>query len=557
MTTRKLFSGGTVVLLGLCVALTGACGDDKRAQTEVTTGTGGGAGGGGSQGNSGNGGTISGGACGGAIATPTGGTTGSDSPRPPGDTIFARSYGDEGQQTFGGTATDDAGNVYAVGVEFPVTIVRITPQGRELGPMEGTSQGGFVVKYGPTGELLWQKPFPIVGDTFLNLLAVTVQPTTGAVILAGWVQGSLTVDGSTLTSGTNPSGIPTPNLFLLALDSAGTLIWSRVYPSPANTEPDSVFVTAGGDIEVVGRATDNATVGGGPICCLNTPFGLNTFVARYSPQGAPIWSAAMTGGEFQLTSADAAADGGLVVGGSLSGSMTFDGQTFSGGADLTDVGLVTSAGVVLRLDPAGHLAWSRVYQGDPRATSRVGAGFDAATNVILFGQFSETLDLGSGVTLDAPTGTPLKTAGLLAKLAPDGHALWARQFQVSDFDTVTGRAVAADAAGNIALVGETAGGLSLGGQPPLPAGTPGDFIAKFTPGGVLLWNRGFAVETSNNASHRMGVGFDAAGNAGWAGELDNSVAFDGGPITAPGETSTGGSAVPRIPDNVFVVKVAP
>jgi hypothetical protein len=491
----------------------------------------------------------------GTVAPPPGG----GASLPPGSTIFAVSYGDEGQQTFGGMTTDGAGDVYAAGVETPENIVTLGPTGRQFGPVEGTMKGAFVVKYGPTGELLWRQPFPFDGDNFINLVGVALQPSTGAVILAGWVNGSVTLDdGTTLTSGTDPRfGLPTHNVVLIALDTAGYLVWSRLYPSPFTAEPDGVFVAANGDIELVGRVADNGTVGGGPICCLNTPFGLNSFAARYAPRGEPIWSVGITGGEFSLMGAGGAPDGGLVVGGSVSGTFTFDGQTFSGGMDLPDLGLFVSAGVVLRIKPDGHLDWSRVYQGAPRSTSRVGAAFDAATNVILYGQFNETLDLGNGVTIDAPADEPLKTAGFLAKLAPDGTAQWAHQFAFADFDTVEGRAVAADAAGNIALGGTTAGGLSLGGPAPLPAGTSGDFIAKFTAAGAWVWDRGFAVTTSDDASRRIGVGFDQTGAASMAGEFDNTVDFGTGPLTAPGQTHSGGSALPRVPDNLFLLRLAP
>ena len=50
----------------------------------------------------------------------TPGQTGAGAPAgaaPTGATIFAAIYGDEGQQTFGGSAVDAEGNVYVVGQE--------------------------------------------------------------------------------------------------------------------------------------------------------------------------------------------------------------------------------------------------------------------------------------------------------------------------------------------------------------------------------------------------------------------------------------------------------
>ena len=487
-----------------------------------------------------------------------GGDAGAGPAAPAGSTIFARSYGDEGQQSLGGSATDDAGNIYVVGRENPTGVVVLTPEGRTVGPEQGTANGMFVIKYSPTGELLWRQPFPISGDSnFATLTGVALQPTTGAVILAGWVSGSVTLDdGTTLTSGTDPQfGFSTSNLVLIALDTAGYLVWSRLYTSPATVEPDNVFVTASGDIEVVGRAGDNATVGGAPICCRNTPFNTNTFLARFSPIGDPIWSTGITGGEFFSAGAGADADGGIVVGGSLVGSMTFDGTTYTGGGFLPTGPVI---GVALRTDPQGHLRWIHLYQGPSPSRTNLGAGVDRAGNVLLFGGFAGTLDLGNSIVLTHAPGDQGTTAGLLAKLTPDGEAVWAHQFPAQGFDTVEGRVVSGDAAGNIVLAGVTAGGLSLGGStPPLAAGMRGDFVAKYDAAGNWRWDRGFAVETSNDGSGRLGLGVDGAGRVSLAGEFDNTVDFGTGPLTAPGQTTTGGSALPRVPDNVFVIELAP
>jgi hypothetical protein len=473
-----------------------------------------------------------------------------------GDTIFASFYGDEGQQSMGGLASDDAGNVYVVGYE--------RQSGVELGPTQGVMNGSFVVKYSPTGSLRWRQPFPQEAGSSdsLLLLSVGLQPTTGAVILAGRLTGTFTFeDGTTVTSSLNQFGVHEMNLVLVAIDTAGYFVWARLYPSPAFVEPDRVFVTANGDIEVYGRASNNATVGGAPICCLNSQFGTNTFLARYSPSGDPVWTTAITGGDFFLVAGDADADGGMVIGGGLIGSMTFDGQTFTGGGPVPGQGANASAGVVLRTDPQGRLRWSRLFDGPAQPTSQIGTALDRSGNVVLFGQFAGTLDLGGGHVLEhtGSGGAALERAGMLAKLDPDGATLWARGFPADGFETVTPRAASTDAAGNIALAGLTAGGLSLGGgAPPLPDGARGDFVAKYNPDGSWLWDRGFAVETGNSGSGRFGLDFDGAGRLGVAAEFDGTSDFGTGPVTAPGQpTSSGGSAFPRVPDNIFILKLAP
>jgi hypothetical protein len=495
----------------------------------------------------------SGGTAGGAAAEP-----GDPGPaRAPGETIFAANSGDAGQQSLGGIAADAAGNTYVVGNEFPVGIVTFDPTTgqRVFGPTEGSANDAFVVKYDGAGSARWVQPFAPTGDSFANLTSVAVQPSTGAEILAGWVSGSVTVGSDTLTSGTNPLGFPARNLWLTALDSAGYVVWSRLFPSSFDAYPDQVFVTASGDIEVVGRSVDNATVGGGPLCCRNSQFGTNTFIARYGVKGDPIWSVVVTG-EFNLFGSGADPAGDVVVGGSLTGTMGFAGESFTVTAPPPSSGLLQVDGVVLRLTPAGQKDWIKIYGGPDSASTA--ASLDAAGNVIVFGQFNGTLDLGNGRTLTATVTDPLQTTGFLAKLAPDGTAQWARAFPSNGFDNVTTQIVATDAAGNVAFGGTTAGGLDVGGGTPvLPAGSTGDVVAKYGPDGTFLWSRGFAVATSNDASRRIGLSFDGAGDLSFSGEFDNTVDFGTGPLTAPGQTHTGGSAFPKVPDNVFTTKLAP
>jgi hypothetical protein len=60
-----------------------------------------------------------------------------------------------------------------------------------------------------------------------------------------------------------------------------------------------------------------------------------------------------------------------------------------------------------------------------------------------------------------------------------------------------------------------------------------------------------------DAFRRFGLGFDGAGRIAVAGEFDNTVDFGTGPLTPPGQPTTGSLAPPLVPDNVYVLKLAP
>lgn len=524
---RALATAVVATLVATAGVGCGGSDESRRGAGTATTGTGGGnatAGAQNGQGGSGGTGTV-------------------DPTAAPVSTLFARQYGDDGQQTLTDLAVDDAGNSYVVGLETPA----------------GTLGSVFVLQYDSTGELRWRQPFVADGNSdFLAVQGIAVQPTTGAVILAGYLNGSMTVGGGKLSSANDTHfGLPIPNLWLTALDKAGYVVWSKVFSSPAAVFPSQVFVTGSGDIEVTGTVRENATVGGGPLCCDGTDLGTTTFVARYSPTGDHLWSRAI-GGRFFPDGADTDAAGGMVVGGSLSGTATFDGQTFVDGGQAPD-GTFVNDGMVLRLDPDGHQVWNQIMTADHHIFPA--ARLDRAGNILLFGTFQNDVDLGNGqhLSFTPPADATYLDAAFLAKLGPDGTAEWAHALPAIGSGFVETGDLAADAAGDMVLTGITGGGLSLAGVPGRADVGSGDFIAKYAPDGTYLWSRGFAVEWGLQTSPYVAVAVEPSGRVTAAGNFDNTVDFGTGPLTAPGVlTQPGrGAPAPHIPDDVFVVRLAP
>jgi hypothetical protein len=533
----KRFSSGGVVLVASALLGCGivACGGSTDPRDSQIVG---------GPGQNGTGG-------GGAPATTGSGGSGATGPAP-GSTIFAENYGDEGEQFLAGLATDASGNVYVAGNEMPVNIaVPGTPESQLA--MQGKQNGVFLLQYSSTGALMWRQPFTPVANSTLEFDGVAVQATTGVEIVVGALSGSVNIAGTTLTSGSDPQfGNPVANLWLTAIDSAGYVVWTAIYPSPRMVFPRQVFVTSSGDIEVVGGTVENASVGGAPLCCGNGITGPQ-FAARYSPTGAHLWSKPITG-NFSARGADADADGGLVIGGDATGSFGYEGETFSD-AGVDSAGNPQTSAAVLRLDGQGQKRWVQVYAAPGQGLSFVGAALDPSTNVILYGQFSGPLDLGGGHTLVGPTAFGALD-GLLAKLSPDGTTIWADQFP-GGFDQLVGMSATTDAAGNIALAGGVLpGGLSFGGTTPLPAGTTGQFVATFTPDGGLRWTRGFATQSGQGGPDVTGLRYSPAGLA-FSGDFDNMVDFGTGLLTVPGQLVRRGSGPEFVADNVFTLLLVP
>lgn len=190
------------------------------------------------------------------------------------------------------------------------------------------------------------------------------------------------------------------------------------------------------------------------------------------------------------TASSAATDalGNLYVAGTTDGDLA------------TDAGLGTSHAFVVKLTPAGAVAW--VLQLGANEVDAVGSAIaaDPAGNLYLAGTTSGALG-------DAPTkGTH---DAFLAKLDTLGAVQWVRQLGASGVAT-QGSAVALDASGNPLVAGATAGALSSGNN----AGGTDFFVAKYNSAGELSWVQ---QGGSNKNDRANAVGADASGNILLAG----------------------------------------
>lgn len=133
---------------------------------------------------------------------------------------------------------------------------------------------------------------------------------------------------------------------------------------------------------------------------------------------------------------------------------------------------------------------------------------------------------------DIALGPDVKAGALyLAKLEPDGMLIWEKKFAGSG--AAAGRAVAADADGNVFVAGDFSGSLNLGAMGFSSKGAKDVLIAKFNTSGTVLWAKSFG-----DAGTDLGysIATDASGNVFVTGKLDGGT-FDlgGGPIVTNGD----------------------
>lgn len=143
---------------------------------------------------------------------------------------------------------------------------------------------------------------------------------------------------------------------------------------------------------------------------------------------------------------------------------------------------------------------------------------------------SGTGGMGSGGTGGAGGCAPCTGAGI-----------WARGFG-GNFNQFS-YGVAADAAGNVAVLGIVSGSIDFGGGTLSSTGSPDMFVAKLDPAGNHLWSK---VYPSNGTQpSATAIAFDDAGNVYFTGSILSGTNFEGGSLSPQG----GG--------DVFLVKLDP
>ncbi len=288
--------------------------------------------------------------------------------------------------------------------------------GRSVGA--GTDWDVVTIRLSPSGQELWVRRYdgPVSGVDFGT--AVTTD-TEGNVYVAGHSMG-------------NDDG---PDYVVLKYDSFGNLLWERRYTNGARDVPVAIALDPDRNVLVAGwSGSEN---------------GLDYLVAKYSNDGDPLWQARYDGpGHWDDVLRAMVIDG--------AGNVYITGRSWGDGVSW-DFGTV-------KYSPTGQELWVRRVNAN-------GANPDEANGLAL------TPD-GVVVTGWSTTVNPdIWTVSYSAA----GDLLWERSWKGPADGYDRGQAVVADADGNVYVAGRCQG--VLGGQ---------DWDAatlKYNRAGTLMWAR--------------------------------------------------------------------
>jgi hypothetical protein len=246
------------------------------------------------------------------------------------------------------------------------------------------------------------------------------------------------------------------------------------------------------------------------------------YVAKLDPTGKVLW-ARQSGGTAQFASlfGGVAVDsvGNVVVAGSLSGIFSFGPHTLGSAQGKFD-------GFVVKYDSAGNVLWAKGFGdavGQASANQNAtGVAIDAAGDVVVTGNFTTSIDLGTG-PLSASSSSDI----FIAKYDKDGTVQYVKTYVGPAF----GHGVAADAFGNAVVTGTFGGSVDFGSGFSLSATTSQDpYVLRVDSSGKTSFARSFGngLEMTVDAAK-----FDSLGSVVLSGGFKGTASFAGKSLTVP------------------------
>lgn len=234
-----------------------------------------------------------------------------------GKLLWIRTAGGEKYDYGHGIGVDGAGNCYVTG-----GIVGDATYG-DKAVINPTGSHLFVVKYSPTGELVWVRESK---GASANGQGIAVD-AAGNSWSTGSTVGDAEFDGVTLKAAGK-------DLLVVKYSPDGKALWAAGGGGNSDGLGTGVGIDRQGNAYVGGMLKGTATFGS---TTFKSAGDYDMFAAKFDPQGQPVWAHSGGGAETDYCLGIAAdPDGGCYAVGEIVGATSFEGQsiTSTGGRDL-------------------------------------------------------------------------------------------------------------------------------------------------------------------------------------------------------------------------------
>lgn len=409
--------------------------------------------------------------------------------------------------------TDADGNILATG-EF-------VDRSISFGTTTLTNAGSkdiFVVKYDPSGNVLWAKS---AGGTHLDGGKSISTDEGGNVLVTGYFYGSITFGKTNLISNGGT------DIFVVKFDASGNVVWAKSLGGDSFESGTAISSDANGNVLVTGYfkssilSIDKSTF-------TNKSEGNreDIFIVKYDVSGKVLWAKSVGGTDpDNARSICTDASGNILLTGEFeSSSLDFDTFTIQNA-------LIHNKDIfIVKLDASGNTLWAKSAGG-----GSIDAGTslctDAKQNILVTGYFySSSITFGK-ITLTKASGT--NSDMFVVKYDASGNLIWAKSAGESGDDAGIG--ICTDAGGNIFVNGIFDYSPITFGQITLTsAGSKDIFIVEYDAKGDVVGAESAGGIADDNCEN---ICIDANGNVFISGfsfsdsiKLGTSILSKGGPI---------------------------
>ncbi|NBR87310.1 MAG: hypothetical protein EBS84_03310 [Proteobacteria bacterium] len=322
------------------------------------------------------------------------------------------------------------------------------------------------------------------------------------------------------------------DIFLAKYDRMGKLVWIRQAGGSADDFARAVAIDAEGNSYITGSFQSPTVDFGGETAKRNSDSEI--FVAKFDPNGKPLWVRQAGGGSGGGGSGNGiavGADGFVYVCGYFNGDIEF-GDLALKNSGFNDI-------FVARYDANGELDWVRQI-GGPGDDAASAIAVDTQGNSYVVGGFEDRVRFSRNITL----GSAGLMDSFIVKLDNTGRTVWAQRSGGPNTDIAY--AVGVDPQGNVLVSGGFNGSESFATDMRLHAafrsrsgtktgvfngkglksvGGSDVFIAKYDPRGKLTWVRSFGGNKLGCPEAGYGMAVDASGHAHVTGTFAGKVEF--------------------------------
>jgi len=334
------------------------------------------------------------------------------------------------------------------------------------------------------GSLNVDEAYSVVVDNFGNSYAT------------GYFTGTATFGTTSLTS----SG--SSDIFIAKINSTGVYQWALKAGGTGNDRGLSIALDGSNNVFVTGYFNGSADFSATTL----TSSGLqDMFIAKYSTAGVLSWAVRAGGTDSDIGNGICVDNSGnVIVTGEFKGISSF------GPSSLTSVNGSTDV-FITKLNGLGVFQWTQ--QGSGTGTNRgIDIGCDASGNVYATGQFSENF------TFDVLHTNTMFNVVYLVKFNSAGVEQWFKT--IGGGTSVFAYDLDVNSSGNIFIAGDFTGNLTFFNSTNTTLTTTYSneiFVAKYANSGTTLWA---SKSGSNSAVSARGVAADASGNVFVVGQFE-------------------------------------